>query len=575
MLKKDPLMLLSLAIVLLMAVSVTSTYAQASQRWEEPDAVLVGRVSHIEGQLMRYDAQHDHWIPTPEESPFGAGDRLRSAAETKAEFIFPNNMWVRIDADTPIRLVTLDPKLSELDLHAGNARFINRSTHGVIKSSTPFGHVTARPGAVFDLYIQQTGVEIVAVTGSVYFMHHTFTDPMEVRADASAIFADIHEVTTTPGDVKRAWNNWNAERNAMWAARTREKGRSAAYLPQQLHSEAYPLDRHGVWEKVYYENGYYHFWRPLHVHSGWAPFTAGTWMVWHGDHVWIPNETFGYVTHHYGNWLFTAGFWYWAPPVTRLTLRAHGSLLRIGFGWYPGRVAWIHSSAHLGWIPLAPNEPYFTHRHWGRRCIVVKKGRQYHGRGPHRYKHHRHAVVIHRSHMYRASHDRHSRVRHIPRNAIGNKFQTTPVLNTAEITAPRSRKIKDRSGTTRRPDKSRPQRYTPKKSQKSRVSRIQKHVNTLDATVVTGRKAPGLKTPHQRRNTAAKPSRPGGGASHVIPVPPSRKTVGSVPSRSYPSRNLTHRHGAVRQVQRSHSAVQKSGRGSSDAAKHGRRPRNR
>jgi hypothetical protein len=540
MLKRAHLMLMPWAMVLILTVGATSTYGQDPGGWEAPDAVLVGRVSHIEGELMRYDASCDHWTPTPRESPFGADDRLQSGVESKAEFIFPNNMWVRIDADTQIQLVTVDPTLSALDLPVGNARFINRSTHGKIKSTTPFGHVTAKSGAVFDLYVRENGVEVVAVKGSVYFRHPKVTGPMEVRSDSSALFADISGVTTTPGDMKHAWNNWNAGMNAKWAARTRAKGVSASYLPQALHCEAHSLDRHGTWENVYYENADRHFWRPVHVPPGWAPFTAGAWMVWRGDHVWIPQESFGYVTHHYGNWIFTAGCWYWAPPVTRVTIRAHRSLLRIDFGWYPGRVAWIHSGAHLGWIPLAPNEPYYTHRHWGRRSIVVQRGMKYHRHGPRRYKHRRHAVVIHRSHMYRTSSYRHSRVKTIGHKATVKTFQTTPVLKADQVKDPPSRRNKDRIGTTRNFQKSKVQRYTRKNSHTHRAPR-----NT-------------------RRHKTVKPSRHGRQTSRVSPIPRHRKPVPPPRSRTYHSPGPLDHHGAVKQDQRMKAAGQKRWSGSSD-----------
>ncbi len=449
MIKRYHLTSICLFMLWIIALGANMAHAQDRNAWEEQGAVLVGRISHIEGELSLYDPENDQWIATPQEAPFGAADLLLTGAKSKAEFIMPNNTWARIDGETQIQLVTLDPKLTELDLSFGNARLFNRSTQTEIKTTTPFGYVTAPPGAIFDLYIQENGVEVMAIKGSVYFMHNTFTDALEVRPGSSAIFADISEVTAAPGEVRYAWNNWNSEMDSRWAARINTKSESAAYLPPELHSEAYPLDRYGVWEKVYYEDGYHRFWRPHHISAGWAPFTSGAWIVWHGDHAWVPHEPFGYVTHHYGNWIFTAGLWYWAPPVTRVTIRAHRSLLRIGFGWYPGRVAWIHAGAHLGWIPLAPNEPYYAHRHWGRRCIVVKRGTKYRRHASHRYKHRNHAVVIHRSHLYRSSNYRHARVRNISNSTIRKNFRTTPVLNATVVKDLRPHRKKDRFRTAR------------------------------------------------------------------------------------------------------------------------------
>ncbi|HEX2967120.1 MAG TPA: DUF6600 domain-containing protein, partial [Syntrophorhabdaceae bacterium] len=141
------------------------------------------------------------------------------------------------------------------------------------------------------------------------------------------------------------------------------------YLPPALWDDAYLLDQYGTWESVYYNGTSRWFWRPR-ITGGWRPFTVGRWAYWHGDQTWIPDEPFGYVTHHYGNWIHARNRWYWAPPVIGVTARL--PLLNIGFFWWPGRVSWIYSQDTVGWVPLAPNEPYYTRRPWGgARTVVV------------------------------------------------------------------------------------------------------------------------------------------------------------------------------------------------------------
>ena len=219
---------ISLFIFLILSVGINSVHAQDPEAWDEQNAVLVGRISHIEGELLRYDAEYDQWAAMPTESPFGTDDLLQSGPESKAEFIMPNNSWIRIDADTQIHLVTLDSNLTELDIAIGNARFINRSTRTEITSTTPFGSVTAPAGTVFDVYVQKDSVEVLAIKGSVQFMHNSLNAPLEVRSGSSAIYADINKVTAAPGEVKYAWNNWNHHMDEMWSSRIRTKGESTA-----------------------------------------------------------------------------------------------------------------------------------------------------------------------------------------------------------------------------------------------------------------------------------------------------------------------------------------------------------
>ena len=144
------------------------------------------------------------------------------------------------------------------------------------------------------------------------------------------------------------------------------------YLPPTLRDESYVLDENGQWDTVDYEGRRRTFWRPTHVAAGWAPFTVGRWTDWDGDQTWIPAEPFGYMTHHYGNWVYVGSAWYWAPPV--VSVSAGSPLLDIGFHWNPGRVSWIHSDAYVGWVPLAPRETYYSHRRWGGRHDEVIGG---------------------------------------------------------------------------------------------------------------------------------------------------------------------------------------------------------
>jgi hypothetical protein len=420
--------LYSLVMLLIIALAVNLAHAQGMQEWEEQGTVMVGRISHVEGQLSRYDADTGDWTATSREAPIGVDDLLRTEAGSRAEFIMPNNTWARIDSLTELELVALDPGLTHADIPGGNARFYNKSTQSDIKASTPFGTVTAPPGAVFDVYVDKYGVDVIAIEKNVRFIHNASQQKHEVRSNSAGIYADIQTITASSGDVDPSWTAWNHDMDALWAGRMASRGDSNAYLPPQLHSEAYALDRHGIWERVYYKGTYYRFWRPVQVGVGWSPFTWGAWIVWHGDHVWVPHEPFGYVTHHYGNWIFTDGYWYWAPPVTRVMVHAHAPLLRIGFGWYPGRVSWIHFGARVGWIPLAPYEPYYTHCYWGRRSIVVAKGSRFHHH-PHSFAHHLHAVVIHRNHLYRSKNYRHARIRGISHGTIRTRYRSAPLLN--------------------------------------------------------------------------------------------------------------------------------------------------
>jgi hypothetical protein len=420
-------------IIFLIIIPITSPQArlQPDDRDEE-ETVLVGRISHVEGQLLRYVPQGKEWVATVRDAPFYVDDVLYSDKEGRAEFILPNNTWVRIDGDTQIQLNVLKDDETEIDVAFGVVRFHNKGFYSVIKATTPFGYVMASEETIFDLYVGEESLEVIALKGRLDFFHNTSETRFEVIAGAAAILADSGQVTAGKGDVDPDWDRWNCDRENLWVTRSRMGGESAKYLPPRLCYEAYALEEHGRWERVYYDGGYWYFWRPVYVSVGWAPFTVGRWTVCYGENVWIPCEPFGYVTHHYGNWLFIRGFWYWAPPVARVRVRVGPPLLNIGFSWYPGRVAWIHAGVYIGWVPLGPHEPYYCYRRWGPRAVVVTKVDVAHV-NINRYTYLKHAVIINKSKLYSVENYRKVKVRNINHARLASNYRVAPVLNNTVI----------------------------------------------------------------------------------------------------------------------------------------------
>jgi len=431
----------------LMMIPVTPADASMGSENSEEEPILVGRISHVEGQLMRYVNEEKDWVVTVKDAPFGVNDALYSGKHGRAEFMMPNNTRIRIDADTQIHLFTLKEDLTEIDVASGVARFYNRSSDRVIRATTPFGYVMAHENTSFDLYVGDESVEVNALKGRVYFVHERAERKFEVIAGSSSILADSQQVTTGEGRVDPHWASWNRLRESLWANRMRMKGESARYLPPALHDEAYVLEECGRWERVYYNGAYQNFWRPLYVAVGWAPFTVGRWTVWYGENTWIPYEPFGYVTHHYGSWVFAGGFWYWAPPFGYARIHVSPPRPYAGFYWYPGRVAWIHFGVYVGWVPLAPLEPYYCYRPWGPKAIIVNNYNTTHiNVKVNRYRNYKRAVIVRRNKFYTGANYKRVRVRNANHTNIINNFRLAPVVNDRVIRD--YRKIKKRHNFT-------------------------------------------------------------------------------------------------------------------------------
>ncbi len=399
----------------------------------EGPGMAVGRIYYIEGDLLRYVPEENDWVAAVRDAPFGTEDTLFSGRRGMAELIVPNGTWVRTGNNTQIQFITLDADLSQMDMAFGVARFYNKGSDTVIKATSPFGYVLAYPGSVFDFYVGDHSVEVVAVRGKVSFVHSETDARYDVAAGSPSILADQQQVSSGEGTVDPDWNRWNMVRENSWAEKSRRGGRSVEYLPPSLHNESYALEENGRWERVYYEGGERWFWRPTTVGPRWSPFTVGRWTDWYGDQTWIPAEPFGYVTHHYGNWIYVRNYWYWAPPV--VSVRVGLPLLNIGFFWYPGRVSWIHRGTYVGWVPLAPRETYYSHRHWGgpHAVVVTNVNITQININIRNYAYVNHAVVIPQNNLYRVSNYRDVRVTNINPTTIINNYRAAPVVNNTVI----------------------------------------------------------------------------------------------------------------------------------------------
>jgi hypothetical protein len=369
------------------------------------DGAVIGHLTHVEGTILRYGTDDDDWVQLVKDSPVGIEDLLFCEEGSKAEIIIPNSTWIRTGSITRLRIINLTDATTELEVESGLARFYNKSSVAVIKVATPFGSVLAPPLTAFDLYLQDDTVQVTALVGTVTFNYLRDNSNHEVKAGGASLLADYETVNAAPGATDEAWNAWNREMDEQWEDRLQDDGEEIDYLPDGIRHESYSLRENGIWETVYYEGRNCSLWRPLYVSSYWSPYTVGRWTVWYGDQCWIPYEPFGYVTHHYGNWIYIDGCsrWYWAPPDCHRRHNAH-YFPGIPFAWYPGRVAWIHQGDYVGWIPLAPFEPYYCYRNWGSLSRVVAKDPRRHHRDLDikacRYRNQ--AIIVKKSNLYRA-----------------------------------------------------------------------------------------------------------------------------------------------------------------------------
>ena len=157
---------------------------------------MMGRISQVEGQLLRYIPAEKDWVAIAKDAPFGDNDALYSDENGRAEFIMPNNTWVRTDGSTQIQTIKLAEDTTEMDVASGEARVTNKSSTALIKATTPFGFVVAGPHTTFDLYVGDKSVEVVALEGQVDYVHPGSAEKYEAVAGSSSILADSEQATS-------------------------------------------------------------------------------------------------------------------------------------------------------------------------------------------------------------------------------------------------------------------------------------------------------------------------------------------------------------------------------------------
>src|SRR5208283_4610035 len=237
----------ALALGLILAVVWAPAVCAQARNSEGP--ALVGRITFIDGQLLRYVYDEQDWVATVKDAPFGLEDAVYSSDTGKAEFKLPNGVWVRTGSDTQIQLIVLRDDLTEIDVASGTTRFYNKSQKAVIKATTPFGYVFARPGTAFDLYVGDDSAEVISLNGSVDLVLGEGGARYAVKAGGASIISDGKAAVEGDGQVDAAWDEWNLKREELWTQRVQVKGESIDNLPAELRDDAYDLDRNGGWEK--------------------------------------------------------------------------------------------------------------------------------------------------------------------------------------------------------------------------------------------------------------------------------------------------------------------------------------
>ena len=327
---------------------------------EKLSPVIVGRLSEKDGEIQRYIEEEDDWTALEKGTPIGVRDSIATDVDTMAEVAFPNNIIWRMGGNTNALIDNLDREVLEISAQSGLVRFTNASSNSIAIFNTGYGTVQADAGSSFEAFIDETLVEVTALKGKVAFITSDEEQSFEVIAGETSLVSDGESITSGEGYVaQEGWVAWNQRQDGNWNSRISKSKGFAKHLPQELQMDAYTLEENGQWMKVPIDGQVRVVYRP-DVDADWQPFVNGQWVEYYGDQTFVSYDSFGYITHHYGNWIRANGVWVWAPPYRGRS----NSYLSIDYAYLPGRVSWVDSDAYVGWVPLSYTEPYCPN-YWG------------------------------------------------------------------------------------------------------------------------------------------------------------------------------------------------------------------
>jgi len=312
--------------------------------------VIPARISLVESQVFVLMNESPDWVPASSNLPLGPGDRVWVAGQGRAEVQLPQGNSIRLGNGTSLELRTFavpGTLTTRVGLERGMATFSIRRLQPqtrVFQVDLPEASMRARAPSRFrsDLFPDgsfqvsvHSGEIIVDTSGGITEVGSGQT--LRVGPDRFPhLYASV---------LKDDFDRWNDLRDIQLSGPA-----GAAYLPAELAAYAPEFGANGRWVTV---PEYGNVWAPI-VETGWAPFKQGRWIWWRGEYVWISDEPWGWAPYHFGRWrTYPEVGWIWVPPV------------EIAVVWNPGAVAWIEGPEFVAWVPLAPGEIFYGHRHYG------------------------------------------------------------------------------------------------------------------------------------------------------------------------------------------------------------------
>ena len=349
--------LLTLTTAMTLAIPALPAFAQ-----EAAPPARVGQISSLHGNVSFEGSGSGGWAQAALNYPVTSGDTLYTQDSAQAA-IAVDTSNVTLAADTELQVTALDDNTFDATQSQGEAAYaINDLQPGQdFTITTPRGTVAITQNGQYDII---AGDASNPTTVNVFQGAATVTAPgasLQVPAGQAAFLSGTDQTTAQLGQAQR-----DSFSNAVLAQN--EPPAPPSYAPpvvQQMTGTA-ELSQYGSWNQ---SPQYGAVWYP-NVGSGWAPYRNGYWTnVQPWGWTWVEAEPWGFAPFHYGRWVDDGNRWGWAPAPAYSADGGYGPQYQpvyapavvsfFGVALATGITAAALSSGSVGWVPLAPNEPYY------------------------------------------------------------------------------------------------------------------------------------------------------------------------------------------------------------------------
>lgn len=322
----------------------------------------VARISDMLGVLSFLPAGggENDWIAADNNRPLIVGDRLWSAEQGVRAMIQIGANSLCIGSATSVSFLNFDDQVLQLQVSQGSIILsINRiRKNEVYEIDTPNVAFVARTPGLYRIDVTTDGTQtLVSVRDGKAEVFGESDQNYVMNAPRSCRFTGtkLEDYKCTQTSLTDDLDGWCHERMQRFIS-----SNSSQYVSREATGYE-DLDDYGNWYDI---PPYGNLWLPTHlptyIHTGWAPFRYGRW-IWLSPWgwTWLDAAPWGFVTTHYGRWVFIQGQWLWSPGPRNVYPIFSPALVSFIGGSHIALSVSVGSPSLIGWFPIGFGEIYF------------------------------------------------------------------------------------------------------------------------------------------------------------------------------------------------------------------------